>query len=112
MKYVVRLRGSGSRELAAYGISDAEHQVEKEILRLWPDARVRVREVRRIGAEERIAEEFRVEYRMEGCVQVDAADGDDARREAFRQARARFEGSRYWTISWDAAKVEVMENDG
>ena len=32
------VRGAGRVELAAYGLADAEHQVEKELRALWPDA--------------------------------------------------------------------------
>jgi hypothetical protein len=112
VKYRVRVRGSGRSELAAYGVSDAEHQVEKQIRRLWPEARVYVREVRRIGAESRIAEEFQVEYRLEGFVHLEAGSSDQARREAFRQARERFAGTHYWTIAWDTAEVEEWAGDG
>jgi hypothetical protein len=108
----VRLRGSGRTDVAAYGIADAENQVEKELLRLWPAARVRVLEVRRPGGAERIAEEFTVHYRVEGHIAVEATDSGHARREAFRQARARFIGSRYWKIGWDAVEIEwIGEQD-
>jgi hypothetical protein len=92
--------------VAAYGIADAEHQVEKELRRLWPEARVRVQDVHRTGPEGRIAEVFAVGYRLEGRVEVDAADADGARREAFRRARAKLEGSRYWSTAWDEAVPE------
>jgi hypothetical protein len=108
VRYAVRVRGSGRNQVAAYGIADAEHHVEKEIRRCWTDARVRVTDVRRTSGEERIAEEFAVEYRLEGSLEVEAADAASARQQAFRTARSRFSGTRYWTIAWDAAEVEAV----
>jgi len=111
VRFAVRVRGGGRTEVAAYGVADAEHQVEKEILRLWPDARVRVLEVRRSGAAaERIAEEFVVEYRLEGVLEVDAPDEAAARAEVFRTGRDRLQGSRYWRIAWEAAEVRGVKN--
>lgn len=99
--------GSGSVEIAAYGMADAEHLVEKEIAGLWPGVHVRILEVRRpAGAAERIAEEFTVEYRVSGALAVEAPDMNTARTEGFRQARARFAISRYRRIQWEKAEVE------
>jgi hypothetical protein len=108
VRYAVRIRGSGRCEVAAYGIADAEHQVEKEIRRCWADARVRVTNVHRSDGEERITEEFAVEYRVEGSLAVEAADPPRARQEAFRVARSHFAGTRYWTIAWEAAEMEAV----
>ena len=106
MKHVVQLAGSGSVEVAAYGIADAEHLVEKEIGRLWPQARVRVLEVRRPpGAVKRIAEELTVEYQVRGSLTVEARDEGAARTEAFRHARALFDESRYRKVRWEKAEV-------
>lgn len=95
----VRARGRGRVEVPAYGVADAEHQVEKEILRAWPDARVEVLEIGRAGAS-RIVEEFAVAYRVEAVVRVEADAPDEARREALRRLRAAFEGTRHRHVEW------------
>ncbi|HEX2091673.1 MAG TPA: hypothetical protein VHG28_04690 [Longimicrobiaceae bacterium] len=103
--YTVRAEGRGRVELPAYGMADAEHQVEKELLRAWPDARTEVLEVIRAETAGRIVEEFRVAYRVSAAVSVEASSPDEAKREALRRLRAAFEGTRYRRIEW--AKVEV-----
>ncbi|HWK88396.1 MAG TPA: hypothetical protein VNP72_00325 [Longimicrobium sp.] len=95
------VRGGGRVELAAYGLADAEHQVEKEIRALWPDAAVEVLEVSRAGGGGRIVEEFAVAYRVRATLAVDADTPADARRSALRTLRDRFEGSRYARIAWE-----------
>lgn len=94
------VRGGGRVELAAYGLADAEHQVEKEIRALWPDAAVEVLEVSRAGAG-RIVEEFAVAYRVRATITAEADTLPDARKAALRMLREAFEGSRYARIAWE-----------
>jgi hypothetical protein len=98
----VAVRGSARVELAAYGVADAEHQVETELRALWPEARVDLLEVARTLPEPRIVEEFAVRYRIRGTVSVDAEREEDARRAAFRTLRERFAGTRHERIAWEA----------
>lgn len=90
----------GRVELPAYGLADAEHQVEKEILALVPDAQVDVTDVGRVDERSRIVEEFRVSYRIRAVVEVQAASPAEAGRTALRQLRERFAGSRYERVAW------------
>ncbi|MBB4636622.1 hypothetical protein [Longimicrobium terrae] len=101
MEHVVRLRGQGRVEVPAYGVADAEHQVEKELAALWPEAGVDVLEVGRADADGRIVEEFRVGYRVRGSVSVTADTEEDARKTAVRRLRERFQGSRFARIAWE-----------
>ncbi|HEV2146591.1 MAG TPA: hypothetical protein VGR37_04175 [Longimicrobiaceae bacterium] len=100
MRYAVRAEGRGRAEVPAYGLGDAEHQVEKELLRAWPDARVDVSEVRRVEAAGRIVEEFAVAYALTATVPVDAGTPDEARREALRRLREAFGATRHRRIEW------------
>lgn len=100
MTYTVRARGRGRAELPAYGLGDAEHQVEKEIHAAWPDARVDVAEVLRMEAAGRIVEEFAVSYRVEARLALEADSADAARREALRRLRAAFGGTRHRRMEW------------
>lgn len=95
------VRGAGRVELPAYGLTDAEHQVEKEIRTLWPEAAVEVTGVERLDGASRIVEEFRVSYRVRGLVAVDASGADDARKAALRLLRDRFADSRFARIAWE-----------
>jgi hypothetical protein len=100
------VRGSGRVELAAYGLADAEHQVEKEIRALWPDATaVDVMDVARMDEASRIVEEFRVRYRVRGTVAVTADKEADAHKAALRTMRDRFIGSRFERITWEVVPV-------
>lgn len=101
MRHAVPLRGTGRVELPAYGLADAEHQVEKEIRALWPDAAVDVLDVARAAEAARIVEEFRVRYRVRGVVPVEADTAADARKAALRVLRERFAGSRYQRVAWE-----------
>ena len=101
VRHAVAVRGAGRVELAAYGLADAEHQVEKEIRALWPDARVEVLDVGRVEAGARIVEEFRVRYRVRGVRPADADTLADARKAALRDLRDRFAGSRFERIAWE-----------
>jgi hypothetical protein len=96
----VPLRGRGRVRVAGYGIQDAEHLVEKEIGRAWPEARVEIVEIRR-GEGGRIVEEFEVSYRILATVAVPSADRDRAPSLAYRHARARLAGTRYERTAWE-----------
>ena len=96
------VRGSGHVELAAYGLADAEHQVEKEIRALWPDAAgIDVLDVARMDEASRIVEEFRVRYRVRGLVRVVADTEADARKAALRMMRDRFLRTRFERVTWE-----------
>lgn len=102
MRREVGVRGMGRVELAAYGVADAEHQVERELREIWPEARVELLEVARTLPEPRIVEEFAVRYRLRGTVSVDAERAEDARRAAFRTLRERFADTRHAHVAWEA----------
>jgi hypothetical protein len=102
LEHAVAVRGSGRVELPAYGLADAEHQVEKELRALWPAAAaVDVTDVARMDEASRIVEEFRVRYRVRGSVPVTADTEADARKAALRMMRDRFIGSRFERITWE-----------
>jgi len=101
MRWEVALKGGGRVRLAAYGMADAEDQVEKELAALCPGARADVLEVARVDTESRIVEEFAVRYRLLATLAVDAETEDDARRAARRQLNDRLAGSRYARTAWD-----------
>jgi hypothetical protein len=101
VQHVVSLRGAGRVALPAYGLADAEHQVEKEIRAAWPAAAVEVLDVGRVEGAGRIVEEFAVRYRVRGTVAVAAEGTDEARRAALRVLRDRFTGTRYERIAWE-----------
>jgi len=101
LEHAISVRGSGRVELAAYGLADAEHQVEKELRALWPQAAVDVTDVGRADASARIVEEFRVSYRVRGVVPTVADTEADARKAALRALRDRFAGSRFERITWE-----------
>lgn len=105
MRYTVRVEGRGRVEVPAYGLADAEHQVEKEVLQALPEARVDVAEVLRTEAAGRIVEEFAVRYRVYAAPVVEADSADAARREVLRGLRAALEGTRHRRIEW--TRVEV-----
>jgi GTP cyclohydrolase III len=100
----IPLRGSGRVELPAYGLADAEHQVEKEIHALCPDAAVDVLDVGRVDERSRIVEEFRVHYRVRASVEVNADSPAEARKSALRALRERFAGSRYERVAWQVVE--------
>lgn len=104
MRYAVAVRGAGRVELAAYGLADAEHQVEKEIRAIWPEVSVEVTHVARTDERARIVEEFRVGYRVRGTVPVDAETEAEARRAALRALRDRFTATRFERITWETAE--------
>lgn len=98
-RFTVPLRGRGRVSVAAFGIADAEHLVQKEVRRAWPDATVDVLGVART-AEPRIVEELTVDYLVSGTVEVEAASDETAAGPAFRQARRRLAGTRYRHTEW------------
>jgi hypothetical protein len=98
----VAVKGTARVELAAYGVADAEAQVEKELRALWPEARVDLLDVARTLPEPRIVEDFAVRYRIRGTLTVEAENDEDARRAAFRTLRERFDGTRHARIAWEA----------
>jgi hypothetical protein len=108
----VRLVGRGRATVAAYGLADAEHRVEKEIRSRWAECSVQIAEIRRDPGTPRIAEEFEIDYRVACEVEVEATTLTDARRDAFRRARERFEGSPYWRIAWEDRGVEDTGQEG
>ena len=112
MRYLVRVRGRGRVEVAAYGLGDAEHLAEKEICRLWPEATVEVLEVSHAPGATRIVEEFFLAYRVDATVEVEADSESDARRTAFRAARERLAESRYRHTSWEAAGAQAAGPPG
>lgn len=89
--------------MAAYGLGDAEHLVEKEIARRWPGARVQVVDVGRPDDASRIVEELTVSFRLDATVEVEAESAQAAPATAFRQARGLLAGSRYHRTAWEAA---------
>jgi hypothetical protein len=93
-------------ELPAYGVADAEHQVEKEIVRAWPDARVEVTEIGRAAGSGRIVEEFTVGYHVQGTLQVPASSAREARTLALRELRERFAPTRFSRMSWQRVEVD------
>jgi hypothetical protein len=98
----VHIRGRGRVQLPAFGLTDAEHRVEKEITRLWPQALIQVLEVARGGGDPRIVEEFTISYRIEGALEVEAPSLEAARRAAFREARRKLADSRYLRTEWES----------
>lgn len=106
VQLTVRIRGTGRVTVAAYGLADAEHLVEKELRRRWPEAGVRVTDVARPAGGARIVEEFEVAYHLEGALAVQAASRDEAPAAAFRRARQMLSGSRYARTEWAALGVE------
>lgn len=101
--FEVTLHGTGSVEIAAYGIADAEATVEKEIRALLRDAVIRVHEVRRSMPHPRIVETFDVRYSIRHAMSVEAHDEDAARRAAFRAGRAALAGGRFEKTIWERA---------
>ena len=98
----IRLRGVGTVEIAAHGVADAEHLVEKEMRALWPGARIVVVGIGRGADRPRIVEEFSLSYRVEATLEAEGEDEPAARRAAFRSARERLASSRYRNTAWEA----------
>lgn len=85
--------------VAGFGVADAEHVVLKEIGRAWPEARASIVGIRRTG-EDRIVEEFTVEYIVSADVQAESVSETGATGAAFRHARRIFSGTRYRRTEW------------
>jgi len=105
LTFEVTLHGTGSAEIAAYGIADAEATVEKEIRSLLPGVTVRIHEVRRAMPHPRIVETFEVSYAVRYRLSVEEPGEDAARRAAFRAGRRSLEGSRFRKTVWERADV-------
>ena len=105
-EYRVEVRGAGRVELAAFGLADAEHQVEKELADAWPGCRVEVLDVARTDDRARIVEEFALRYRVRGTLPVAAATRKEAQSAALRSLRERFADTRFSRVAWDVVEVE------
>ena len=101
----VTVRGSGRVVLPAYGLADAEHQVEKELAEAWPGSRAEVLDVARTEDRPRIVEEFAIRYRVRGTVTHPAATEKEAHTAALRALRERFAGTRFGNVAWDVVEV-------
>jgi hypothetical protein len=99
--HTIRVLGTGRVEVPAYGLADAEPQVQKEIRAAWPESHAEVLDVGRPGGAARIVEDFAVTYRITGALDVAEATVAAAEREAFRLLRARFESTRYHQVRWE-----------
>lgn len=108
MRLRVRVRGRGRVEIAAFGVADAEHQVEKELHRLWPEAQVRIGDISRAEGG-RIVEEFAVGYLLEGALEVTAPNPEEAPRAAFRQLRTLLAEGRYGRTEWEVVGIVNFE---
>lgn len=102
MIHSIRIRGTGRVEVAAHGMADAEHLLEREIRALWPEARLVVTDVSRAPGVERIVEDLTLSYRLEATVEAEGEEPRAARRAAFRIARERLGASRYRRTTWEA----------
>jgi lipopolysaccharide biosynthesis protein len=97
----VTVKGTGRVVLPAYGLADAEHQVEKELGEAWPGCRAEVLDVARTDDRARIVEEFAIRYRVRGTLTLAAATDAEARTAALRSLRERFAGTRFGNVAWD-----------
>ena len=104
MKFSVAIAGRGRATVAAYGIADAEHQVEKELAGVWPSASIRIENIGRVGAG-RIVEEFQVDFTIRMTLHATGDDAEEAARTALRAARAAAGGTRYAKIEWAPPRV-------
>jgi hypothetical protein len=104
-EYRVTVRGAGRIELAAFGLADAEHQVEKELAEIWPGSTAEVTDIARTDERSRIVEEFAVRYRVRGTEIVAASGEPAARAVALRSLRDRFAGTRFAAVAWDVAEA-------
>jgi hypothetical protein len=106
--YQGAVRGTGRLEIAAAGIADAEHQLARIVERFCPGCRLTVLEIRRALGESRIAEHFRLYYRLEMGFSIESISPVEARRTAFRHARARAEDTELKMVEWE----EVVLREG
>lgn len=98
--FSVEIRGRGRATVAAFGLADAEHLVQKEISRAWPAARVAVSGVSRVGPG-RIVEELEVDYVISGALELEAPSHEEATGAAFRRARQMLSHTRYRMTAWE-----------
>jgi hypothetical protein len=110
VEHAIRVSGGGTAVVPAYGLADAEHQVEKELREAWPAAQVQVMDVSRPAGPPRIVEDFSVAYRIRGTIIVEAESPENAAREAFRRLRALFSGTRYTDLRWDPLASQSPES--
>ncbi|HEX8359489.1 MAG TPA: hypothetical protein VF613_05255 [Longimicrobium sp.] len=103
----VTVHGTGRVVLPAYGLADAEHQVEKELEEAWPGSRAKVLDVARTDDRPRIVEEFAVRYRVRGTVTEKASTEQEAKTAALRGLRERFTGTRFAGVAWDVISTEA-----
>jgi hypothetical protein len=102
----VRLRGRGRVELAATSFDDVEHQVVKELERLFSGVAVSIEEIRRSsGGQHHIAGEFVVRFGLRVELEVLPNRAAQARHEALRLARQRLAKTRFRFISWERIDV-------
>lgn len=97
--YAVPVRGRGRATVAAFGVADAEHLVEKEIGRAIPGSAVTITTVAR-PEDRRLVEEFTVEYHVSAVFEVEAESHEKAAGAAFRRARHLLSGTRYHLTEW------------
>ena len=91
-------------EVPAYGLADAEAQVEKELRDALPEATVEILDIRRVDGGRRIVETFLVSYRvrLEREREVEGPGEATAIRECLRQVRVATHGTRFHRIAWEA----------
>lgn len=101
-----RVTGSGRAEVPAYGIADAEHQLEKELKGVDPAAGIRITQTRRTDLRQRIVEEFELSYLLTVSVVVsrDRESAEEACKAAFAAARQLVEGTRFRGVRWIRAE--------
>jgi len=100
MKQRMRVQGRGRMEVVAHGVADAEHRAEVGVGRLWPEARITVQGVDRLGGDDRLVSEYAVRYGLTGELICTGESPEALTREAFRQARRKLDGSAFRTVEW------------
>jgi hypothetical protein len=103
--YLATLHGTGSVEIPAFGVADAEARLEKELHRAAPDAIIRIDEIRRAENTPRIVETFAVTFRLVLAIQLDIDDAGSAERAAFAAVRARLRGTRFARVAWEKVVI-------
>lgn len=98
--FSIEVRGRGRAIVAAYGLADAEHLVQKEIARAWPEARVTIVGVSRVGRS-RIVEDLEVQYVITAAVEIEEDTHEKATGAAFRRARQMLSDTRYRMTAWE-----------
>ena len=109
MRFLALLRGSGSVEIAAYGVADAEDQVTKELSRALPGAKIELPSIHREGPR-RIVESFTIGYQVRIEIPTEAEDRDSARRKAMSTARDALRDTRFARIAWDRADLRPLSS--